>query len=75
MYLTNNQLDEMAQAAVTSYEFSCSWRDAGRAAREYGIEEWGSVTPAQVATAVRLAQMKWNGARIQARANSSADEA
>lgn len=60
-YLTFVQLDEMADAAVASYEMACEWRAAGRAAREYAADEFGVLaTDAQVATAVRIAQVRWH---------------
>jgi len=67
-YLTDTQIDEMAAAAVTSYDMACSWSAAGRAAREYAADELGvKATDAQVATAVRIAQVKWQGFSMAAR--------
>jgi hypothetical protein len=65
-YLTNHEVSEMAEAAIRSYEFAASWRDAGRAAREFAADEMGvRATDAQVATAVRIAQAGWEGIKIQ----------
>lgn len=61
-YISQAEIDQMARAAVTSYEMACSWRRAGEAAREYAADELGvRATSAQVALAVRLAQTRWQG--------------
>ena len=67
-YLTEAQITEMAEAALTSYEWTASWRDAGRAAREHAADEWGlRATDAQIATAVRLAQVGWQSLSLSVR--------
>lgn len=67
-YLTDAQINEMANAAANSYEMACEWRIAGRAAREHAADEWGiRATDAQVATAVRIAQVKWQAISMSAK--------
>lgn len=61
-YLTDAQINEMAQEASTNYEFSCEWNKAAQAANEYAIEEFG-VKPnkSAVLLAVKLAKTQWMG--------------
>lgn len=71
-YLTEAELADMAAAACASYEFACSWRAAGTAAAEYAADELGvRATSAQIATAVRLAQTRWEGYRMEARRHAT----
>ena len=60
MYLDNDQIDEMAQAALASYEMSADWRYGFDAAREYALEVIG-VRPNRTAVllAVKIAKVKW----------------
>lgn len=54
----------MAEAALTSYEFSCCWKRAFEEACEFAADEFGvKATKAQSATAVRIAQTGWEGIR------------
>lgn len=67
-YLTEAECRAVAKAACDSYEMACSWRDAGRAAREYVADELGAkATDAQIAYCVRLAQLQWLGQRESVR--------
>ena len=71
-YLTGTQITDMAEAALTSYDWTASWREAGRAAREHAADEWGiRATDAQVATAVRIAQTKWQAIAMSVRSAQS----
>jgi geranylgeranyl pyrophosphate synthase len=65
---SQNQIAEMANAALNCYEFTSSWRDAYRAASEHCIDEYGDrCRPSAVKLAVRLAQVQWEARRIAAR--------
>mgnify|MGYP003314135929 CR=1 FL=1 len=68
MYLTEQQIDQMAEAAVSSYEFNCSWDDAYEAARDYSVDIWG-IKPRKSAVllAVKRAKVIWMGAGFAAR--------
>jgi hypothetical protein len=63
-YLSQWEIQQMAEAALTSYEFSCCWKRAFQEAAEFAIDELGvNPTRAQAATAVRIAQTGWEGIR------------
>ena len=59
-FLNDNQIDLMADAAVTSYEFTADWSEALRVAIEYSIDEFG-IKPRKSAAllAVKIAKTKW----------------
>lgn len=59
-YLTNDQISQMADAAFTAYEMSCSWQRAFEDAREYALDEFG-VRPRKSAVllAVKQAKVAW----------------
>ena len=60
-YLTEDQINQMRDAALVSYEFSCDWKKAWTAAFEYAIDELG-VKPnkSAVSLAVKLAKVDWS---------------
>ena len=58
-FLSKWEIQQMAEAALTSYEFSCCWNRAFQEAAEYAADEFG----VKSATAVRLAQSGWEGIR------------
>jgi hypothetical protein len=60
MYLNNAQIDEMASAAVRSYEMTADWLAATRAAQEHAIDEFG-IRPrlSAVLLAVKIAKVRW----------------
>jgi len=63
-YLSQWEIQQMAEAALTSYEFSCCWKRAFKAAAEFAADELGvKATRAQAATAIRVAQTGWEGIR------------
>lgn len=63
-YLSEWEIQQMAEAALTSYEFSCCWKRAFEEACEFAADEFGvKATKAQSATAVRIAQTGWEGIR------------
>jgi hypothetical protein len=63
-YLSEFEIQQMAESTLTCYEFSCCWKRAFVAAAEFAIDELGvTATRAQVATAVRIAQTGWEGIR------------
>ena len=63
-YLSQWEIQQMAEAALTSYEFSCCWKRAFQEAAEFATDELGvKPTRAQAATAVRIAQTGWEGIR------------
>ena len=59
-FLNDNQIDLMADAAVTNYELTADWSDALRVAIEYSIDEFG-IKPRKSAAllAVKIAKTKW----------------
>ncbi len=64
-YLYQQEIHQMADAALISYEFGCSWKRAFEAAAEFAIDELGvKATRAQAATAVRIAQTNWERIKI-----------
>lgn len=63
-YLSQWEIQQMAEAALNSYEFSCCWKRAFEEAYEFAADEFGvKATSAQAATAVRIAQTGWEGIR------------
>tara|TARA_R110000822_G_scaffold7154_6_gene29449 strand:+ start:296 stop:532 length:237 start_codon:yes stop_codon:yes gene_type:complete len=59
-FLTSNQITGMAEAALASFEMTASWKAASAAAAEYAADELGvRATGAQIATAMRKAQVGW----------------
>lgn len=64
-YLTQDQIDVMAQVAFTNYELSCDWNRALSAAVEYSREEWGILPRRSAALlALKLAKLTWQGYSI-----------
>ena len=64
-YLSQWEIQQMAEAALNSYEFACCWKRAFEAATEFAADELGvKATSAQSATAVRIAQTGWVGIRM-----------
>ena len=67
-HLTELEIKQMADWAVTNYEFSCSWKSAFAAAAEFAVDEFKvRATNAQAATAVNIAKTIWEGYRIQSK--------
>tara|TARA_R110001632_G_scaffold38017_1_gene95785 strand:- start:60 stop:293 length:234 start_codon:yes stop_codon:yes gene_type:complete len=63
-YLSEFEIQQMAESALTCYEYSCSWKRAFVAAAEFAADELGvKATLAQTSTAVRIAQTGWEGIR------------
>jgi hypothetical protein len=60
MYLNDNQINQMAQAALSSYEMTADWASAFAAAQEFAIDEIG-VRPNRTAVllAVKIAKVRW----------------
>jgi hypothetical protein len=68
-YLNDDQIHQMADSALLSYEMTCSWKRAHEAAVEFAADEFGvRATVAQASTAVRLAQTGWEGISISVKA-------
>ena len=66
-YLTQDQIDVMADVAVTNYEFGCDWSRALEVAVEYSIEEWGIYPRSSAALlALKLAKLIWHGYSVEA---------
>ena len=60
-YLTDAQIHEMADAALTSYEFTACKKAAFRAAKEHSLDEFGiNPNKSAVALAFKLAMMSYN---------------
>jgi len=64
-YLTDDQIDQMANAAMTAYEFIADWNNARMAAVEYSLDEFG-IKPRKSAVllAMKIAQANWHGISI-----------
>jgi len=60
-YLTTEQITDMAEAALNTYEMTASWKTAGIAATEHAADEFGvKATSAQMATAMQGAKVGWS---------------
>jgi hypothetical protein len=61
-YLSQWDIQQMAEAALINYEFSCSWEKANETAIEFAANEWEiKATQAQAATATNIAKTGWDG--------------
>jgi len=61
-HLTEAKIIEMADAALTAYEFTGEKRRMGEVAAEYAADEFGvSATAAQTGYAIKLALTGWEG--------------
>lgn len=67
-YLTETQIDEMADAALTAYEITAERNAALRAAAEYAVDEWG-IKPRKSAVllAWKRADLSWEARKMQAK--------
>ena len=64
-FLSEWEIQQMAEAALTSYEFSCCWNAAFVAAVDFAADEFGvKATRAQAATAINIAKTGWIGVRM-----------
>ena len=65
-YLSEDQISQMADAALSNYEFSCDWRVALNAAAEFSMDEFG-ITPRLSACrlAVQHAKVRWQAIVMQ----------
>ena len=67
-YLTETQIDEMADAALTTFEVSADRNAALRAAAEYAADEWGiKARKSAVLLAMKRADLSWEARRMQAK--------
>ena len=68
-FLTENQIDILAEEAVKNYEVSASWNAAAYAALQYSRDEWG-FNP--YGTAIKLvinrAKLIWQGETLRVKA-------
>jgi hypothetical protein len=73
MYLSDYQINQMALAAVKSYEMTADWKEARRAAHEFAIDDIG-VRPNHTAVllAVKLAKAKWAATMQRVKQQASA---
>jgi len=64
-YLSENQIDMIAEECVTSYEMTADWSSAKEAALEYSLEVF-NVKPSKTAMLLVLkrASLMWQGAII-----------
>ena len=61
-YMSEWEIQALAEAALTSYEGTASWSRAFEAAVEFSADEWEiKATKAQAATAVAIAKTGWQG--------------
>lgn len=65
MFLTDNQIDMMADAALTTFEVSGDKQAAIRAARDFAIDEF-NCTPRKSAVllAFKQAMLRWEGIKM-----------
>jgi|TARA_R110002111_G_scaffold1750_1_gene12084 hypothetical protein len=68
-YLTENQIDILAEEAVTNYELSCDWGSAALAAHEYSADEFGvRPRPTAIRLIVKRAILIWQAETIRVKA-------
>ncbi len=61
-YMNEFEIQQLAEAALSSYEMTASWQSAATAAVEHAADEWElKATAAQVATAINIAKTGWQG--------------
>ena len=61
-YMSEWEIQQMAEAALISFEGSASWSRAFDATIEFAADEWEiKATKAQAATAVAIAKTGWQG--------------
>ena len=73
-YLTDAQIHEMADAALTAYEYTGEKSRMGEVAAEYAADEFGvTATPSQIGYAVKLALTGWLGIKIAVEAAVDAE--
>tara|TARA_R110001592_G_scaffold67270_1_gene206250 strand:+ start:346 stop:579 length:234 start_codon:yes stop_codon:yes gene_type:complete len=61
-YLSDFDIQQMAEAALTTFEMTASWKRAFESAVEFAADEWEiKVNNAQAATAVNIAKSGWQG--------------
>ncbi len=60
-------LNEMALAAATDFEFSCSWAASAEAARQVALDLGSNTDKSFVLHAVNLAKIIWNERVIEAK--------
>lgn len=65
-YLTEAQIDEMAEAALTAFEVSADRAAAQRAAAEFAVDEFG-ISPRQLGRSAVLLALKRAGIAWEAR--------
>ena len=64
-YMSEWEIQQMAESALTSYEMTADWKAAYNAAVEFAIDEWKiEATQSQAATAVAIAQTGWQGIKM-----------
>lgn len=64
-YLTQYQILEMADAALTAYEITAEKSRMGEVASEYASDEFGvKATSSQIGCAVTLALTGWQGIKF-----------
>jgi|TARA_R110002153_G_scaffold196554_1_gene349929 hypothetical protein len=61
-YMSQWEIQTLAEEALTSFEMTASWQSAANAAIEFAADEWEiKATAAQVATALNIAKTGWQG--------------
>lgn len=59
-YITDRGIDQMAQAALRSYEMTADWNSARIAARDYAFDELNTMpNPTALLLALQIAKVKW----------------
>ena len=73
-YLTENQIQEMADYALSNYEICAEKSKLGQWAAEHAADEYGvTATPGQIGYAVNLALTSWQGITIATEAEIDAE--
>ena len=73
-FLTEFEITLLAEEALNNFEWTCEWRKAREAASEFAADEWGvRATNAQLNTAVRRAQVGWEGVKMSVKSAIAAE--
>ena len=68
-FLTENQIDILAEEAVTNYEVSASWNAAAYAALQYSRDEWGfNPYGTAIKLVIKRAELIWQAETIRVKA-------
>ena len=67
-YMSEFEIQQMAEEALKSFEMTASWGSAYIAAVEFAADEWEmKATKAQALTAIKIAKTGWEGIKMSVR--------